>query len=61
MDEILGGLPKQAQLILQLRYEQEFDTREIADILSIPEGTVKSRLYHARQRLRKHLKEENNG
>ena len=61
LDEILRGLPKQAQLILQLRYEQEFDTREIAEILSIPEGTVKSRLYHARKRLKKQLKEESNG
>lgn len=61
LDEMLRGLPKQAQVILQLRYEQEFNTREIADILSIPEGTVKSRLYHARKRLRKYLKEESNG
>ena len=61
LGEILNGLPRQVQLILQLRYEQEFNTRAIAEILSIPEGTVKSRLYHARAQLRKLLKEENNG
>lgn len=61
LDEILRGLPKETQQILQLRYEQEFDTREIAEVLSVPEGTVKSRLYHARKKLKQHLKEANDG
>jgi RNA polymerase sigma-70 factor, ECF subfamily len=44
--------------ILSLRYEEQFDTAEIAGILGIPEGTVKSRLFYARQRLRTFLEKD---
>ena len=43
------------RMILTLKYVDEMSTREIAKALSIPEGTVKSRLYHAREDLRKIL------
>ena len=35
-----------------LRFYRELSYREIAHVLSIPEGTVMSRLFHARRRLR---------
>jgi RNA polymerase sigma factor (sigma-70 family) len=38
-----------------LFYLQELDLREIAEVLGIPVGTVKSRLHRARGLLRKHL------
>jgi len=38
--------------ILSLRHFQELSYREIAAALGIPEGTVMSRLFHARARLR---------
>ena len=38
--------------LLSLRYVDEFDLSEIAEILGVPEGTVKSRLHHARKELR---------
>jgi RNA polymerase sigma factor (sigma-70 family) len=38
-----------------LFYLQELDLREIAEVLAIPVGTVKSRLHRARGLLRKHL------
>lgn len=38
--------------ILVLRFYRELSYREIAHVLSIPEGTVMSRLFHARRRLR---------
>ncbi|WP_419191575.1 RNA polymerase sigma factor [Engelhardtia mirabilis] len=41
--------------ILTLRHTQELSYREIAEALSIPEGTVMSRLFHARRRLRDQL------
>ena len=50
--EAMARLTANHREILALRYEEEFTTAEIADILAIPEGTVKSRLYHARRRLR---------
>lgn len=37
--------------ILALRHFQELAYKEIAEALSIPEGTVMSRLFHARRRL----------
>lgn len=40
------------RVVLWLRYLQGIDTAGIAAILAIPEGTVKSRLHHARDQLR---------
>ncbi len=41
--------------ILVLRHYQELSYREISEALEIPQGTVMSRLFHARKRLRVHL------
>ena len=41
--------------ILALRHFDELAYKEIAEALSIPEGTVMSRLFHARRRLREEL------
>jgi RNA polymerase sigma-70 factor (ECF subfamily) len=41
--------------ILVLRHYQELSYKEIASTLAIPEGTVMSRLFHARRRLRDNL------
>ena len=51
-------LPKDRRTILSLRYVDELSTREIAGILGVPEGTVKSRLYHAREELKHVLEKE---
>jgi len=59
LKEALEQLPGPDRAILSLRYEEQFHTAEIAAILGVPEGTVKSRLYHARNRLRKYLEEQN--
>jgi len=45
------------QTLLNLRYEEGFSVVEMADILGIPAGTVKSRLFTARQQLRSLLEE----
>jgi RNA polymerase sigma-70 factor (ECF subfamily) len=44
--------------ILALRHFRELSYRDIASALAIPEGTVMSRLFHARRRLRDGLKED---
>ncbi len=56
--EALADLPGHDRAILSLRYEDGFSTAEIAEILRIPPGTVKSRLYYARQGLRRFLEEK---
>lgn len=51
----LDTLPDRHRSILVLHYLDEFTLDEIRDILSIPAGTVKSRLHHARLLLRESL------
>ena len=44
--------------ILQLRYFGELSYDDLAEVLSIPRGTVMSRLHFARKALATHLREE---
>jgi RNA polymerase sigma-70 factor, ECF subfamily len=45
-------LPAKHREILMLRHFQDLDYAAMADVLAIPIGTVMSRLFHARQKLR---------
>lgn len=49
--------PKKRQVIA-LYYFKDYSTAELAEILGIPEGTVKSRLSSAREQIRKELNNE---
>lgn len=49
--------PKKRQIIA-LFYFKDYSTAELAEILGIPEGTVKSRLSSAREQIRKELNYE---
>ena len=51
---ILRHLTSRSQVVLKLHYLEGFGLGEIAHILGMPEGTVKSRLYAARAEFRKH-------
>jgi RNA polymerase sigma-70 factor, ECF subfamily len=57
LEEALSQLSGSDRAILSLRYEDSFGTAEIAAILGVPEGTVKSRLFHARKRLKQFLED----
>jgi RNA polymerase sigma-70 factor (ECF subfamily) len=52
----LDELPEKFRLILTLRDRQGFSYAEIAKILKISPGTVDSRLYRAREMLRKKIR-----
>lgn len=48
----LAGLPPEARAVIVLRHYLGLSYREIAETLGVPEKTVKSRLFTARERLR---------
>ncbi|MFN4179421.1 MAG: RNA polymerase sigma factor [Armatimonadota bacterium] len=50
VDEVLGRLPEPLRLVLILREMHELSYEEIAQTLSIPVGTVRSRLFEARKK-----------
>lgn len=50
--EALQELPVDDQTLLELSYWEELSTRELAQVFEVPEGTIKSRLFAARARLR---------
>ncbi|MFN2230413.1 MAG: RNA polymerase sigma factor, partial [Anaerolineae bacterium] len=48
---LVDRLPEEKREVLHLVHEVEMSLQDAADELGIPEGTVKSRLYYAKQRL----------
>jgi RNA polymerase sigma-70 factor (ECF subfamily) len=48
----LRKLPAEQRVILELRYVDDFGIKQIAEALGIAVGTVKSRLFYAREHLR---------
>lgn len=52
-EQMLRGLPEPMRELLILRFVDGLDLQEIAQVLEIPLGTVKSRLHHAVERLRR--------
>lgn len=51
----IRNLPEKLKTVIYLYYAAEMQTEEIADALHIPRGTVKSRLYLARRKLKNSL------
>ena len=58
MDAILEGLPEEQRAAVTLYYYEDLPVAEIARVLGVAQGTVKSRLGRARQRLKEQLQEE---
>ena len=52
IEEALSMLPDEFRIPLVLREQVGMNYQEIADLLSLPEGTVKSRIARARERLK---------
>jgi RNA polymerase sigma-70 factor, ECF subfamily len=58
---MLDELPPNHRAVLVLHYLQDYSIPEIAAIFDCPEGTVKSRLFHARKLLKAHLQRRYGG
>lgn len=52
VEALMAVLPAEKKVVLTLYYIDEFGVSEIAEILNIPTGTVKSRLHSGRSALR---------
>ncbi len=52
----IQNLSREHQMVLRLFYMEQYSMNEISEILSLSAGTVKSRLYHAREKLKTYLK-----
>ncbi len=54
----IAQLPADLREMIELRHFQDLSYREMGELLGCPEGTVMSRLYRARKRLRELLADE---
>ncbi len=55
LDEVINELPPHYQAITLLRHDQQLSYEEIAEVLSLPLGTVKARIHRARQQIQQML------
>lgn len=55
LHEAMAKLPIDDQVLLHWRYSEEMSTAEMAEAYGVPVGTIKSRLYTARQALDKRM------
>lgn len=57
VSQAIQSLSREHQVLIQLNIIEGFMYKEIAEILEIPTGTVRTRLFRAKNNLKKHLKE----
>jgi RNA polymerase sigma-70 factor (ECF subfamily) len=53
LQQAIDALPPDHRAVIVLHYLEGLSLKEIACVLDVPEGTIKSRLYYARESLRK--------
>jgi len=51
LQQLIEELPEEKRAVFRLVHDAEMETRQVAQTLGIPEGTVKSRLHYATRRL----------
>ena len=57
IERALGALSQEHRVVIDLYYGADLGIRELAQLLELPQGTGKSRLHHARRKLR-HILED---
>ncbi|MCY1062970.1 MULTISPECIES: sigma-70 family RNA polymerase sigma factor [Nannocystis] len=55
LDAAIGALPERYRAVVMLYYLEDVSYPEIAEILELPLGTVKTHLHRAKRMLREHL------
>ncbi len=58
MERILAKLPIEQRMVVVLCVIEEHTSTEVAEIMNVPEGTVRTRLFHARRKLRELVAQE---
>ena len=59
MNKLLDCLNDYEKIVVELYYKDNYTTKEIAEILNEPEGTIKSRIHRAKEKMKNYIKEEN--
>jgi len=59
LKEAIVSLPEGQQIVLKLFYTESYSILEICEILKLSKGTVKSRLFYAREKLKTIIKNRN--
>jgi len=57
----MARLPERSRMMVVLRYQEDLDPTEIAELLGVPVGTVKSTLHRALGVMRLRLERIRNG
>ena len=60
LERVLSELPPPLHQIFSMHYQEELTVPQVAEIVGIPEGTVKSRLHKTMNIIRKKLKQYEN-
>jgi RNA polymerase sigma-70 factor, ECF subfamily len=55
LERLIAGLPEELRFPLELSTVQELNSAEIAEVMKIPEGSVRTRLFRARKQLKEKL------
>lgn len=58
INEAIGCLPERYKQVIILRHKEERSYEEISEMMKIPLGTVKARIFRAREMLKRCLQEE---
>ena len=58
LNKLLKYLNEDEKIVILLYYGQQYKIREIVEILSESEGTIKSRISRAKTKIKNHMKEE---
>jgi len=58
IQDTINSLPERYRIAIILRHQKDHSYEEISEILKIPLGTVKARIFRAREMLKKKLREK---